>query len=196
MKSTQQELLKALTGQSPDGGEQVIREHLGWMLPLAKRLLVDVELAEMATRNVFTSIFKNPDQLQEVEDLIGLMRRKTIEEAVNLLPGLNEIGDDTIKGLMPEFDKNGCRIEEHWPNFKDPKEILSDPGTRKQILREIEKLPDRYRVIILLRDIEELTISEVSETLNFSIRDVKVSLYKARAALKKLLEPFLKGGAL
>ena len=196
MKPAQREMLKALMGQSPDAAENFVREHTSWMLPLARRILGKAELAELAVQNTFSSIFKNAIQLKEVNDIKHFMRRRTIEEAVILMPVADEEGEQEIDALMPEFDKNGCRFEDHWSKFRNPEEILKDAPARQKILDEIEKLPDRYRVVILLRDVEELTISEVATVLNLSEGDAKVRLNKARAALKKKLEPLLRGGAL
>ena len=48
-------------------------------------------------------------------------------------------------------------------------------------------------MILQLRDIEELTTREVADGLGLSEANVKVRLHRARSALKKLLEPLLKG---
>ena len=57
----------------------------------------------------------------------------------------------------------------------------------------MQELPESYRMILQLRDIEELTTREVAEGLGLSEANVKVRLHRARSALKKLLEPLLKG---
>jgi RNA polymerase sigma-70 factor (ECF subfamily) len=60
-------------------------------------------------------------------------------------------------------------------------------------MAQIDKLPDNYRTVLLLRDIEEMSISEVAKILNISETNVKVRVHRARSALKKLLEPLLRG---
>lgn len=57
----------------------------------------------------------------------------------------------------------------------------------------IDTLPDTYRIVLVLRDIEELSTAEVAEMLELTEANVKVRLHRARAALKKLLEPLLRG---
>ena len=54
-------------------------------------------------------------------------------------------------------------------------------------------MPDKYRIVLILRDIEELSTAEVAEMLQISEANVKVRLHRARAALKSLLEPLIKG---
>ena len=57
----------------------------------------------------------------------------------------------------------------------------------------MSELPESYRVILQLRDIEEMSTREVAEGLGLTEANVKVRLHRARSALKKLLEPVLKG---
>ena len=73
-----------------------------------------------------------------------------------------------------------------------PSEVV-ERGEIRQLLQEaIEKLPDIYRQVFLLRDVEEMNISETAETLNISIPSVKVRLHRARMMLQKQLAPQLK----
>ena len=65
--------------------------------------------------------------------------------------------------------------------------------TNQTVMTQINKLPDNYRTVMLLRDIEELSIKEVAEILKISETNVKVRVHRARSALKKLLEPLLRG---
>ena len=65
-----------------------------------------------------------------------------------------------------------------------------------QILRNaIEGLPEIYRNVVLLRDIEEMDIRETAAALGISEASVKVRLHRARALLQRSLAPKLKGFA-
>ena len=65
-----------------------------------------------------------------------------------------------------------------------------------QILRQaIEGLPEIYRNVVLLRDIEEMDIRETAAALGISEASVKVRLHRARALLQRSLTPQLKGFA-
>jgi RNA polymerase sigma-70 factor (ECF subfamily) len=56
----------------------------------------------------------------------------------------------------------------------------------------VEGLPEIYREVFLLRDIEGLNVNETAEALNISIPSVKVRLHRARMMLQKQLAPQLK----
>jgi len=65
---------------------------------------------------------------------------------------------------------------------------------RNLVADNIHQLPQNYRIVLLLRDIEEMSTAEVSKLLEVTEGTVKIRLHRARAALKKLLEPILRVG--
>jgi RNA polymerase sigma-70 factor (ECF subfamily) len=73
-----------------------------------------------------------------------------------------------------------------------PSEAVQREEVRNLIQLAVEQLPDIYREVFLLRDMEELTISETAEVLNISIPSVKVRLHRARMRLQKQLAPQLR----
>jgi len=79
------------------------------------------------------------------------------------------------------------------------REIPADELERKElgeILRAaIERLPENYRNVVVLRDIEEMDIRETAAALGISEGSVKVRLHRARAMLQKELAPQLKAFA-
>jgi RNA polymerase sigma-70 factor (ECF subfamily) len=80
--------------------------------------------------------------------------------------------------------------------LRDWKEIPSEALERKEMRHVIQQavaaLPENYRQVFLLRDVEELSTSEAAEALNISIASLKVRLHRARMMLQKTLAPQLK----
>jgi RNA polymerase sigma-70 factor (ECF subfamily) len=56
------------------------------------------------------------------------------------------------------------------------------------VRRCIEQLPDIYRTVLILRDIDELNTEKVATLLGINARNVRVRLHRARQALKTLIE--------
>jgi RNA polymerase sigma-70 factor (ECF subfamily) len=73
-----------------------------------------------------------------------------------------------------------------------PSEAIEREELRKLIQQAVENLPDIYREVFLLRDVEELNINETAAALNISIASVKVRLHRARMMLQKQLAPQFK----
>jgi RNA polymerase sigma-70 factor, ECF subfamily len=92
---------------------------------------------------------------------------------------------------LPDEDKSiSPALLRDWREI--PSEALEREEVRDLIQRAVDQLPDLYREVFLLRDVEELTTSETAETLNISIPSVKVRLHRARVMLQKQLAPQLK----
>jgi len=62
--------------------------------------------------------------------------------------------------------------------------------TRAQVRACIDQLPDAYRTVLLLRDIEEFDTDQTAAILGIAAGAVKTRLHRARMALRSLLEPF------
>jgi RNA polymerase sigma-70 factor (ECF subfamily) len=73
-----------------------------------------------------------------------------------------------------------------------PSEILERAEVRQILRKAIVALPEIYREVFLLRDVEELSIKEAAQALGVSDAVVKVRLHRARTMLQKTLAPELK----
>jgi RNA polymerase sigma-70 factor (ECF subfamily) len=76
-----------------------------------------------------------------------------------------------------------------------PAEALEQKELGNLLRKAIEGLPEIYRNVVLLRDIEEMDIRETAAALGISEASVKVRLHRARALLQRDLAPQLKGYA-
>jgi RNA polymerase sigma-70 factor (ECF subfamily) len=73
-----------------------------------------------------------------------------------------------------------------WSEAAD--KALERAETAALINRAIDQLPDSYRTVLVMRDLEEMSTAEVAEMLGVSTNVVKVRLHRARQALRTLLE--------
>lgn len=170
----------------------MVRDNIGWMLAVARRLLVDRALAEDAVQDAFITAFKGLPAFEGRSSLRTWLHRITINASLMILRKYKRRGEKAIDEYLPEFDRNDCRIEAPWPSLATADEILDDDRLRTFVSEQIARLPDSYRIVFQLRDIEGYDTGEVAELLDISVSNVKVRLHRARAALKKLLEPVLR----
>jgi RNA polymerase sigma-70 factor (ECF subfamily) len=73
-----------------------------------------------------------------------------------------------------------------------PSELLERGEVRSMLTTAVTELPEIYREIFMLREVEELSVNETSEALGISVALVKVRLHRARMMLQKKLAPQLK----
>jgi RNA polymerase sigma-70 factor (ECF subfamily) len=113
---------------------------------------------------------------------INQARTRLRRQALIRMEPLDQLPDEN-KAISPALLRDWREI---------PSEAVEREEVRKLIQQAVETLPDIYREVFLLRDVEELTIGETAEMLNVSIPSVKVRLHRARLMLQKQLAPQLK----
>lgn len=98
--------------------------------------------------------------------------------------------DEPIAGEEEEFTPAPLT---DWKEI--PLEALERKALREALRNAVAELPDIYRQIFTLRDIEELNVAETAAALGINENMVKVRLHRARMMLQKSLAPFLKTSA-
>ncbi|NIA70029.1 sigma-70 family RNA polymerase sigma factor [Pelagibius litoralis] len=194
--SEEEELVAGLRAGSDAHATRFVRANAGWMRAVAFRLVRDDGLADDCVQEALIKALRNIGKFEGRSKLTTWLHRITVNEALMKLRNRKRLQEDLIDPLLPDFDENACRIEAPWTKRSTAEEILSQAEQREVVLSKIRDLPESYRIVLMLRDIEELDTAEVAEALGISEGNVKVRLHRARAALKKLLEPLLRGDAL
>jgi len=187
------DIVAGLRNGSATHAERFVRSNIAWMRAIARRILRDDALADDCVQEAFLKAFGKIDGFEGRSSLKTWLHRITVNEALMKLRVLKRLGEQSIDELMPEFDQSGCRIEAPWHSLASTEEIVEQASTRDLVLSKIRELPENYRIVLLLRDIEEMETAEVAKLLDISQSNVKVRLHRARAVLKRLLEPLLRG---
>ena len=73
-----------------------------------------------------------------------------------------------------------------------PSQALERQEVRLLLQDAVAALPDNYRTVFLLRDVDDLSTNEAAEVLNITVASLKVRLHRARMMLQKRLAPSLK----
>jgi len=189
---------KSEPGSADQGGksvspEKLVREHAGWMLRLAERILNDASLAEDVVQEALINALQGLETFREAASLRTWLHRITINAAISRLRHSQRLAEESIDEYLPAFDQYDCRIEPPWARLLPVHEAVESDLLRRRVVDGIRQLPDTYRVVLQLRDIEGYSTGETAKLLRVSESNVKVRLHRARAALKKVLEPVLRG---
>lgn len=195
LPSPQETLAQRLKAGEDAAFHELITTHGPCMLQMATRLLGNREDAQDCLQETFLQVYRKIDTFRGESALTTWIHRILVNTCLmkTRTHNHNQVSIDT---LLPEFDNGGCRLE---PNFRFDQSIedmIAQHHVRAKVLDSIHQLPDHYRAVLLLRDIEGYSTAEVCEMLSLSESAVKVRLHRARAALKKLLEPLWMGGHL
>lgn len=186
---TEAELVERLKSGDQRAYEIAVRRHGGAMLGSARRIVNDNAAAEDCVQEAFLNAFRGIGGFEGRSSLATWLTRITINAALMRLRKQRRAPEQAIDPLMPEFDGNGCRIEPTWRFPETVEETMRRKEVRTRVIEAVQSLPDSYRTVIMLRDIEELSTAEVAAMLKTTEGAVKTKLHRARAALKRLLEP-------
>lgn len=170
----------------------LLEAHGPWMLALARRILDDAHLAEDAVQEAFLAAHANQNRFEGRSSVRTWLYRVTVNAALGLQRRRNS-NECNIDELQPSFDASACRIEEPWGKLRTPEEVLEEAELCTFVQQCVERLPGDYRICLQLRDLEELSVREVADLLDISPENVKVRTHRARSALKRLMEPLLRG---
>ncbi len=181
-------LIDRLRAGDDDAFAELVRTHSGRLLAAARRLLRNDDDAADAVQEAFLAAFRSIDGFQGTARLSTWLHRIVINAALMKIRGSSRRPEESIEELLPRFDADGCWATEVDSWSASGGELLERRETRAMVRRCIDHLPDTYRTVLVLRDIEDLDTDEVAETLGISANATKIRLHRARQALRSLLD--------
>jgi RNA polymerase sigma-70 factor (ECF subfamily) len=186
--STETALVERLRRGDGPAFEELLRTHTGRLLAVARRLLGNEEDARDAVQDAFLSAFRSIDRFDGQAALGTWLHRIAVNAALTKLRSRRRHPEKPIEELLPTFREDGhqARPPRDWP---DPSAALQSRETRESVRRHIDELPEEYRTVLLLRDIEGMDTEETARMLGLTAGAVKTRLHRARQALRALLEP-------
>ena len=186
---TESMLVAALKAGEAAAYEQMVREYGGRMLAVAERLLCNHADAQEAVQDAFLSAFRSLDKFDGRSLLSTWLHRIVVNAALMKARSMRRHPERSIDDLLPAFQADGHHASAIGRWTRTGLEATEQNETKEVIRSKIESLPESYRNVLILRDIEELDTETVAVMLELSPGAVKVRLHRARQALRTLLEP-------
>jgi RNA polymerase sigma-70 factor (ECF subfamily) len=182
-------LLAPLRAGDAAAYETLVRRETPKLLAVARRLLRSEDDARDAVQDAFVSAFRSLRSFEGGCRISTWLHRITVNAALMRLRTRKRKPEAPIEDLLPTFLEDGHHTRHPHEWREDAFELLANRETRDFVRASIDQLPESYRTVLLLRDIEELDTPEVARVLGVSENLVKVRLHRARQALRSLLEP-------
>jgi len=178
-------LVARLQAGDPDAFETLVRVHGGRLLSVARRFLPNNEDAQDAVQEAFIKAFRAIGTFEERAQLHTWLHRILVNTALMKIRSRKRRPEESIDDLLPAFQADGHQTTEsrEWSDA-----IFERKETAALVRRAIAQLPDQYRLVLTLRDIEERDTLETATALGTTTTVVKVRLHRARQALRTLLD--------
>ncbi len=185
-------LLQRLRLGKEDAFEELVRTNGGRLLAVARRLLRNDEDARDAVQQAFLSAFRALPMFHGQSLLSTWLHRIVVNAALMKLRSRARCAEESIERWLPQFLDDGRHASPLPDSPESVDVLLARREVRLQVREAIDQLPETYRTIVLLRDIEQLDTAEVAAALGLTVNAVKLRLHRARQALARLLEPVLR----
>jgi len=188
---SEQSLLARLRAGDEAAFAELVRENGSRLLAVARRLLRSEEDARDAVQDGFLQAFRAISRFEGDARLSTWLHRIVINASLMKLRTRRRKPEASIDELLPRFYADGHRIDPGPPWRTEIPDPVESRELRELVRASIDRLPDIYRSVLLLRDIEELSTEETAAVLDVKADTVKVRLHRARQALRALLAPHL-----
>lgn len=190
MKSNELWLIEQSRQGNVDAFEELIEDYKKVAYNIALRVLRNVEDAEDASQEALIKVFKNIQNFNMQSTFKVWMYRIVVNTCIDFKrkKNINAISiDETI-----DLGGNGQIHREIADESSNPDTLIERNFNNKLINDAVNRLDDDYKTIIILRDIQGFSYSEISEILTCNLGTVKSRLNRARRNLKDILENELK----
>lgn len=184
----QVDLLPGLLAGDAAACERFVRARTGPALLLARRFLDNEADAHEAVQDAFLSFFRALPTFRVESSLTTWLHRIVVNAARMKRRARRRRPESSIDELLPRFDADGHRKDVRACWASPALEQVETAELRALVQRKIAELPESYRNVIMLRDIQQLDTCATAELLGESPGAVKVRLHRARQALRTLLE--------
>lgn len=172
--------------------EELVRRYSGRLLRAARRVLMSEEDARDAVQDTFIAVFRAIGAFDAGARLSTWLHRIVINASLMKLRTRRRKPEEEIEQYLPRFLEDGHQTPPSAPWMDSADALLEREELRRLVRTSIEQLPETYRTVLVLRDLEELSTEETAEMLGASPNAVKIRLHRARQALRTLLDPYVR----
>jgi len=188
-------LARGLQAGDPEVFEQIVRHYGPRMLAVTRRILRDDDDARDAVQDAFISAYRARERFEASSKVSTWLHRIAVNSALMKLRTRRRKPEESLDALLPTFRRDGHHAEKFSAWTEPADRSVARAEVRHHVRQAIERLPDNYRVVLLLRDIEGLDTQETADALGLTPNAVKIRLHRARLALRTLIEPAFREAA-
>ncbi len=182
IEPTDVELVRAYRGGDIRAFEELHRRYVASIFRLVRRKLGDALLAEDIAQETFMKALKMMDRVDDSFNFGGwvhtVARNLCFDELRRRQRDLRAEGsdedDDEFLANLPSTSRSF-----------DPVDVQESNETRRRVWSVAQRLPEKYRLVLTLRELQDLSYRQIARTLKMSESAVETLLYRARLRFKE-----------
>ena len=153
--------------------DEIVYTYKNGLIAFIARYVKDIEIAEDISQEVFVDIYINKEKYNFKFSLKTYLYTIGKHKAIDYLKKMKS--HETIENL-------------EIINKKNTEDEILLYESNLNVVNTLKKLKKNYEIAVYLADIENLSYKEIARITNSTIPQVKVTIYRARKALKKIIE--------
>jgi RNA polymerase sigma factor (sigma-70 family) len=157
-----------------EGFNELVREHNRNLYGYAYRILRNQEEAEDAVQEVFIKLWNLGKKLDEYNSITALAITMTKNYCI-----------DQIRKKKNFITEEESGKELHYADTSSPHSIMENRESGELLNKIIYQLPEIYKTVIQMREVESLSFEEISEKTQQNINTIRVTLSRARKMIRE-----------
>jgi len=167
----------------------LVKRYQAKIVNLVNRFIYNRDRAVEIAQEVFLRVFLHRKRYRRSGRFSTWIYTIAVNLAKNELRRKARLkGVTSLDNLLEATGDSGAFLADKQPG---PDHAAHQHQVEEIVMAAIQRLPEKYREVVLLRDIQQLTYEEIEQVLNIPGGTVRSRINRARSALKRMLEPAL-----
>jgi RNA polymerase sigma-70 factor (ECF subfamily) len=188
MSELEQSLLRRLRDRDERAFVELVNDHRDRVFNITYRMLGNRAEAEDVAQEVFITVFKQIENFRGDSKFSTWLYRVTVNHCKNRIKYLARRHDRDRDELDETSQAQNGAVNGAPVRSKNPDKALESLQMEKLLQEAIASLDDEQRAVVILRDVEDLSIEEICEITGLPDGTVKSRLHRARLVLRKKMQ--------
>ena len=189
-KETEESLVRDLQNGNLEAYDKIAEIYQKKIYGLSFNLTRNQMDAQDVTQEVLLTLFRKINMFQGKSAFSSWVYRIAVNASYMRLRSKKKEPNVSIDELMPSFNSAGFQQEKIQDWSENTESLIFTKETRDVIDKAVNLLPEKEKVVFLLRDVEGLSSEKAGEILDLTVPAVKSRLHRARLFLRKKLSNY------
>lgn len=181
-----------LVAKCQDGDKQafelLIKKYQRRIFHLIYRITQDPAVVESIAQEVFLKAYRSISSFRGSSQFYTWLYRIAVNTSLSYIK--KESAEESREKSL-DYELNTSSLQSESMKTEDPEELFMRKEFFRHLLDSLRRLPEELRTAVVLREFSGMNYEEISETLEIPLGTVRSRIFRARARLREMLEPYV-----
>jgi RNA polymerase sigma-70 factor (ECF subfamily) len=182
-----EDILRRIAAGEQDAFELLMRRYNRPLYRTARAILKDDAEAEDALQEAYLLAFRNLAKFRGESSLLTWLTRIVVNGAIARSRKTARTAEIIEFGSEPDWDDESAEAAMDKDPAEQPDQAAQRGEVRRLVEKKIDALPEAFRIVFMLRGVEELTVEETAASLGIPEATVRTRFFRARSMLRESL---------